>query len=111
MTTFRHYILKIAAPTYALMVAALILLLSGSPYEFMIGEVDHGKITTLCDLPQSVDTAREIYVPMTGAFILVLLIIGAVSSARSRRPKFSLLLGCIVLTLWIYRFFLRFSGC
>ena len=98
-------------PLYAVAVAALIFVLSGSPYEFMIGEVQNNKRVTLCDLPTPVDDARDVYAPLTGALVLVVLIAGSIRSFRSRRINLTLVVGCVLLLIWTYRFFLRTLGC
>lgn len=107
----RRVLILSVAPLYAVAVAALIVLLSGSPYEFMIGEVQDNKKITICNLPVSADDARDVYAPTTCALVLVLLLTGAVRSVRSRRVTPALALGCALAVVWVYRFFLRTLGC
>jgi hypothetical protein len=87
------------------------LVLSSSPYAFMVGEIDNGKQVTFCDLPKPIDDASDVYVPLTGILVFGLLVAGAVSSYRSRRIRLSLVLGCALASLWAYRFFLQNVGC
>ena len=109
--SLRRALVRSVAAVYALAVAVLIVLLSGSSYEFMVGEVDGGRKLTLCDLPAPVDDARDVCVPVTCALVLVLAIPGAVHSVRSRRVTPTLVLGCMLMVVWFYRFFLRTLGC
>lgn len=100
-----------AESIYALLVGGLIVMLTDSPYEWMIGELrDHRKLT-ICDIPTAVDDASDVYLPATIALILVPLIGGTVSSIRARRVQPALMMGAALLLLWIYRFFLRRLGC
>jgi hypothetical protein len=70
---------------YALAVAAVIILLSGSPYDFMIGEDDNGHKMTACDLPTPSDDVSGFYAMVTCVLVLVLLITGLARSVRGRR--------------------------
>lgn len=109
--SLRRFLSMMVVPLYAAVVAALIFLLSGSPYEFMIGEVQDNKPVTICNLPTPVDDARDVYAPITCALVLVLLIAGSIRSIRYRRINFTLVVGCVLLLIWTYRFFLRTLGC
>jgi hypothetical protein len=99
------------APLYAAAVSVLIVVLSGSPYEFMIGEAEGNRKITICNLPVPADDGRDVSLPLTAALVLVLVITGVVRSVRSRRVTPALVLGCLVILLWFYRFFLRTLGC
>ena len=96
---------------YAVAVAVVIVVLSGSAYEFMIGEVQDNRKLTICDLPVAADDARDVSIPVTGALVLVLVITGVVRSVRSRRVTPALVLGCLLVLIWFYRFFWRTLGC
>ena len=99
------------APLYALAVAVFILVLSGSPYAFMIGEMDNGKKLTACDIPKPLDDASDVYVPLTGILVVGLLVAGGISSYRARRIRLSFVLGCALALFWAYRSFLQNVGC
>jgi len=43
--------------------------------------------------------------------VLVLVITGVIGSVRSRRVTPALVLGCLLVLLWLYRFFFRTLGC
>lgn len=107
----RKTIATIAATLYALAVAACIVMVTGSPYGYMIGAVDDGKRITACDLPAALDDMRDVTMPMTGMLVLGLLVVGVVRSARSRRITPALACGCLVAAFWAYRFHLQSRGC
>jgi len=86
-------------------------MLSDSPYEWMIGDVQDNRKLTICDIPAPSDDARNVYIPLTIALILVPLVGGIVSYIRARRVRPALVMGAALLALWIYRFFLRELGC
>jgi hypothetical protein len=96
---------------YALAVAGAIILLSGSPYDFMIGEDDNGHRATACDLPTPSDDVSDFYAAVTGVLVLVLLFTGLVRSIRARRLAPSMVLGVAVLALWAYEFFGQTLSC
>jgi glycerol uptake facilitator-like aquaporin len=96
---------------YALAVAAAIILLSGSPYDFMIGADDNGHKMTACDLPTPSDDVSGFYAVVTCMLVLVLLITGLARSVRGRRPAPSMVLGVALLALWAYEFFGPTLGC
>ncbi|MGO8977233.1 MAG: DUF2645 family protein [Steroidobacteraceae bacterium] len=109
--SIRRFLSLAIAPLCAIAAAALIILLSGSPYEFMIGEVQDGGKVNICDLPASMDDATDVYAPATGALVVVFFATGAVRSIRTRRVMPSLVLGCAIALLWFYRFVWRTHGC
>jgi hypothetical protein len=96
---------------YALAVAAAIILLSGSPYDFMIGEDDGGHKITACDLPTPSDDVSGFYAMVTCVLVLALLITGIVRSIRGRRLAPFMVLGVALLALWTYEFFGQTLGC
>lgn len=98
---------------YAAAAGGLVVLFSGSDYEWMVGEKeeDGGRKLTLCDIPVSSDDARDVYLPLTLVLVLLPLAGGAVSSIRARRVRPALGLGAALLAVWLYRFFLRKLGC
>jgi hypothetical protein len=96
---------------YSLAVAAAIILLSGSPYDFMIGEDDDGHKMTACDLPTPSDDVSGFYAMVTSLLVLVLLITGLVRLVRDRRLAPSMVLGFALLALWAYEFFARTLSC
>jgi hypothetical protein len=96
---------------YALVVAAAIILLSGSPYDFMIGEDDNGHKMTACDLPTPSDDVSGFYAMVTCVLVLVLLAIGLVRLVRGRRLAPSTVLGTALLALWVCEFFAHTLGC
>src|SRR5258708_19605186 len=59
-----------------------IMLLSGSPYDFMIGEDDNGRKMTACRLPTPSDDVSGFYAMVTCVPVLVLLAIGLVRLDR-----------------------------
>lgn len=107
----RKIITTIAASLYALTVAIFIVVVTGSPYDYMVGEVDSGRRMTACDLPIASDDIRDVTVPMTGMLVLGLLAVGIARSAKARRITPALAYGCLLATFWIYRFYLRSHGC
>jgi hypothetical protein len=113
VSTLRKITMATIAPVYSFCVAALILMLTSSPYEFMIGEMDGDHKMTYCDLPPPSDgddpTAE--YATFTGMLVLVLLVVGAARSYRARRIRPSLVCGVLLLLMWAYLFFLRRIGC
>jgi len=86
-------------------------LLSASPYQWIIGEVQDNRRFTICDISVLGDDARDVYIPLTIVLILVSLIRGTLSYIRTIRMKPALLIGAALLLFWIYRFFLRHLGC
>jgi hypothetical protein len=96
---------------YAAAVSVAIVVLSGSPYEFMIGEMEGNRKITICNLPVPADNGRDVALPLTAALVLVLVITGVIHSVRSRRVTPALVLGGLLVLLWLYRFFLRTLGC
>lgn len=96
---------------YALLVASLILILSTSPYEGMIGEVVNNERLTICSIPPPIDDASRIYIVLTIPLILLPLVGGIVSYIQTRRLKPIQVIGVVLLSIWIYRFFLRKLGC
>lgn len=109
--SIRRLLAASLAPMYALAVAVLIFVLSGSPYAFMIGEMDNGKKMTFCDLPKPTDDASDVYVPLTGILVFGLLVAGGISSYRAGRVRPSLVLGCALTLFWAYHSFLQNIGC
>ena len=95
----------------AFAVAFLILLLSGSDYDYMIGELDGNTTLTLCDIPKEVDDASDVYAPFTGLLVLILVLTGISHSRRHRRVSASLIFSFLLLLFWIYRYFGRTVGC
>jgi hypothetical protein len=96
---------------YALTVAVAIILLSGSPYDFMIGEDDNGHKMTSCDLPTPSDDVSDFYAAVTCVLVLLLLITGLVRSVCGRRLAASMVLGVAVFALWAYEFFGQALAC
>jgi hypothetical protein len=96
---------------YALVVATAIILLSGSPYDFMIGEDDNGHKMTACGLPAPSDDVSGFYAMVTCVPVLVLPAIGLVRLLRGQRPAFSMVLGAALLALWAFEFFAQTLGC
>lgn len=109
--TWRHAFVLSGRLIYALLVAGVIVMLSDSDYEWLIGEVEDNRKLTICDIPVPSDYARDIYIPLTAALILVPLIGGIAGSIRARRLSPALWIGAGLLTLWTYRFFFRTLGC
>ena len=109
--SIRRLVVTLLAPMYAFAVAVLILVLSGSPYAFMIGETDNSKKMTFCDLPKPTDNPSDVYIPLTGILVFGLLVAGGISSYRARRIRPSLVLGCALTLFWAYRSFLQNIGC
>lgn len=107
----RKIIATIAATLYALAVTVCIAVVTGSPYAYMVGEVDDGKRVTVCDLPVAPDDMRDVTMPMTGVLVLGLLVVGVVRSARSRRVTPILVYGGLVAAFWGWRFYLQSRGC
>jgi hypothetical protein len=56
----RRSLTRVIAPLYAAAVSVVIVVLSGSPYEFMIGEVEDNRKITICNLPVPADDNRDV---------------------------------------------------
>jgi hypothetical protein len=98
-------------PLYAVAVSVLIVIFSGSSYEFMTGEKDGDHPLTRCNLPGPIDDARDVYIPLTGLFVFIPLAIGMVTLLRTRRVTPPLTYGGLLVLLWAYRFFLMPLTC
>ena len=109
--SMRKLLIALVAPMYSLLVAALILIATSSPYEAMIGEVSDGKVTTFCDLPRETDDTSDVFMPLTATLVLALLVVGAVQSYRARRIRPSLVCGILLTLVWGYCFFFRRISC
>jgi hypothetical protein len=96
---------------YALVVAAAIILLSGSPYDFMIGEDDNGYKVTACGLPAPSDDVSSFYAMVTCVPVLALLAMGLARLVRGRRLALPMVLGAVLLALWAYEFLAQTLGC
>jgi len=107
----RKIIATMAATLYALAVAVCIAVVTGSPYAYMVGEVDDGRRVTACDLPVAPDDMRDVTMPMTGLLVLGLLMVGVVRSIRARRVTPTLVYGGLVAAFWAWRFCLQSRGC
>ena len=107
----RRSLTRVIAPLYAAAVSVVIVVLSGSPYEFMIGDVEGNRKITICNLPVPADDSRDVSLPLTAALVLVLVITGVIGSVRSKRVTPALVLGRLLVLIWFYRFFFRTLGC
>jgi hypothetical protein len=111
--TLRKFTMAIIAPVYSLFVVVMIISMTSSPYDFMVGEMDDGHKMTYCDLPppSDGDDPSAEYAAFTGILVLGLLVVGAVRSYRARRIRPSLVCGILLTLVWAYFFFLRRIGC
>jgi hypothetical protein len=107
----RKFLVALIAPIYSLMVAALILIGTATPYDAFEGEVSNGKVTTFCDLPTEGDDTSDVFMPITGILVFTLLLVGVIRSYRARRIRPTLIYGVLLLLMWAYYFFLRRLGC
>lgn len=92
----------------AFILAAIVTIVTDSPYEFMMAEQENSKF---CNLPTPSDDHSDVFAPIT-----LILAIGlkalAVRYARKRRRLDPVLIPAgLVLLWWGYRFFLRGLAC
>jgi hypothetical protein len=107
----RKLLPKMFLALYAVAACMLIVFLSSSPYEFMVGETHDGHVTTACDLPAPTDDVRDVYVPLALLPVLILFAVGAIRAIRSRKIPASFVVSWLLFAVWLYRFYLMRINC
>lgn len=107
LSVLRKVFMFLVAPIYSLIVAVMILALSSSSYEFMIGEVQDGEEINYCNLPKPSDDPSTEYAIFTGILVLGLLAYGAIKYYRTRSIRPSLVCGVLLTMLWGFLFVVR----
>jgi hypothetical protein len=89
-------------------IAGLVVVCSTERYEWMIGEADtDGSRLTMCTIPTDPDSPRLM---LSVAVLIPTLILTAFACHPARR-RWRMAISLTVLGLWLYCFFVRFSGC
>jgi hypothetical protein len=107
----RRILALFVSTLYRLWRPPAIILLSGSPHNFMIGEDNDAHKMTACGLLTPREDVSGRYAMVTCVLVLVLLAIGLARLVRGRRLAHSMVLGAALLAFWAYQFFAKALDC